>query len=212
MPDDVARAVGANGLTIAIAGKQCTVRPLGIRELTEVERDCLSRYKRQYLESFSANSDLLPAATRDRILEQKYDAANRWDIDDLPTKYAHDPKRVKVTEMLKTWLTENLSLATDADDPQVQRMAAVALDQELLNEDEYRKLTDGNAPPKLKVPYVNWWITGCFDGMITFVWICFKHNGVTREQVVEELGGNMSMLVEVSREIERLSTPAVGNG
>ena len=212
MSDDAARAVGAGSITIEIAGKQCTVRPLGIRELTEVERDCLGRYKRQYLESVVANLDLLPVATRDRLMEQKYEAANRWDINDLPTKYAHDPKRVKITTSLKTWLQENLSVAVDADDLQIQRMAAVALDQELLGDEEYRKLSDGNAPPKLKVPYVNWWITGCFDGMITFVWVCFKHNGITRDQVVEELGSNMNLLVEVSREIERLSVPAVGNG
>ena len=210
--DDVGRALGAGGMTISIAGKQCTVRPMGLRELKEVERDCLERYKRQYLESFSANLDLLPADKRDRAMEQKVEASSRWDIDVLPAKFAHDPNRIKLNPELKTWLAENMDTAADADDKQLQRMAATALDQEMLGDEDYRKLSGGAAPPKVKVPYTNWWITGCFEGMVTFVWMCFKRDGVTREQVLEELGTNVNLLVEVSREIERLSTPQVGNG
>jgi len=146
------------------------------------------------------------------MMEQRMEKASRWDIDDLPTKYAYDSSRIKVTDALKVWVQENVGSIEGREDLQIQRMAAVALDQELLNESEYKRLVDGSAPPKFKVPYVNWWITGCFDGMVTFIWVCFKRDGVTRDQVVEELGSSMGMLVEISREIERLSTPSVGNG
>ena len=70
----------------------------------------------------------------------------------------------------------------------------------------------GGKPLKVKVPYVSWWITGSFDGMITLIWTCFKHNGVSREDVARELGRNEALLTELSREIETLSVPAVGNG
>ena len=35
---------------------------------------------------------------------------------------------------------------------------------------------------------------------------------MTREQVINELGNDLGKLAEVSREIERLSSPSVGNG
>ena len=38
----------------------------------------------------------------------------------------------------------------------------------------------------MKVNYVSWWITGTFEGMLTLVWLCFKSNGVTKEEVEED--------------------------
>lgn len=210
--DDVARAVGAGEMTpIVIAGKQCTVRPLGVRELSEVERDCLKRYKRAYLESYYDNMDLLPAGTRDGLMQQKVEDAARWDIDDLPGKTAYNPLRVVVTAELRKWLEQNFDLPKDADDLHARRLAAAVLDQELLTEPDYEKLA-GSPAPKVRVGYVNWWTTGSFDGMITFAWACFKHDGITRDQVLEELGKNMNLLVQLTRDIERLSMPAAGNG
>lgn len=212
MSEDVARAVGAGGTTVKIAGKECTVRPLGIRELAEVQRDCVSRYKRQYLQSFSENLDLLPEAVREREMDQKIDMVSRWDIDDLPAKYVHDSRRIKLTAELRDWVCENVAEdSRNTDDDQMKRMVAVSLDQSMLSPDDYKRLSGGSLPPKLKVPYVNWWITGCFDGMVTFVWVCFRRDGITRDQVVEELGENINKLLEVTHEIERLSTPS-GNG
>lgn len=213
MGDKMARALGAKGgLTVTIAGKECSVRPLGMRELTEVEVDCLERYKRQYLKTVSANLDLLPERDRAGIMDRKLDEAARWDVDSLPSRFAHDPDRVKVSRGLRRWLTEKLGMDGKAGDEQVKRLAATALDQESLSAKGYEGLTKTGPPPRLKVPYVNWWITGCFDGMITFIWVCFRRDGVTREQVVNELGGDLGKLAEVSREIERLSVPSAGNG
>lgn len=212
MPDDVARALGASGsLTVTIAGRECTVRPLGIRELTEVERDCVERYKRSYLSTFAKNLDLVPEQSRDRMLEQKMEAAARWDVDDLPSKFAHDPAKVRMNQDLKDWISAHYPVEPTTAAPRLMRMAATALDQESLTAEDYRRMT-GEEPPRVKVPYVNWWITASYEGMITFIWMCFRGNGVTREQVIDELGSNPAMLVELSREIERLSAPSVGNG
>ncbi len=211
--DDLARSVGAGGgLTVTIAGKECTVRPLGIREMNEVERDCLQRYRRQYLETYSANLDLFPEGDRNRLMEAKTEQAARWDVGSLPPKFAHDPGRIKITEGLKDWLAKNVDVKDGTSDLQLRRLAAVALDQELLSDAQYEELCVSGKPPRMKVSYVNWWITGCFDGMITFIWTCFRHAGVTRDQVAEELGNNLGKMVEVSREIERLSAPQAGNG
>ncbi len=211
--DKMSRALGAKGgLTVKIAGKECTVRPLGMRELKEVENDCLERYQRKCLKCFSDNLYLLSEKERDGIMVQKLDEVSRWDIDSLPPKYAHDGERIKVTKGLRGWLSANLGMGRRADDKQVKQLTATALDQGSLSTDEYKQLTGGNMPPRLKVSYSNWWITSMFDGMITFIWVCFRQNGVTREEVIDELGNDLGKLAEVSREIERLSSPSVGNG
>lgn len=210
MPEDMARALGADGATtVIIADKQCTVRALGLGELTQVERICIRQYKRSYLQTYAENADLLENGQQ--ILSEKMDQAAKWDIDDLPSKYAHDPKRIKLAKGLKKWLVSEFELNGETKDDQLQRLCATALDQEALSYQHYRKLT-GERPMRVKVPYANWWITGSFDGMITFIWICFKHNGVTKEQVEEELGRNPLILSELAREIEELSVPAVENG
>lgn len=211
--DKMSRALAAKGgLTVKIAGKECTVRPLGMRELKEVENDCLERYKRQYLKGISDNLDLLSEKERDGIMVQKLDEASRWDIDSLPPKYAYDNERIKVTKELRGWLSGNLEMKKNADDKQVSQLTATALDQGSLSTDEYKQLTGGNSPLRLKVSYSNWWITSMFDGMVTFVWVCFRHNGVTREQVTDAFSDDLGKLAELSRELERLSSPSAGNG
>ena len=222
MADDVARAIGA-GLPeeIIIAGKSCRIRPLSIRELTELERDCLARYRRSYLQTYSENLDLLGNGDRQALMRSKFDEAARWDISDLPTKFVYDPKRLEVTPELVVWLQRNLDYSdVQADGTQFPeavkelvrcRTTAVALDSGLLSEEEYEELT-GKRPRKATVGYVNWWTTGCFDGMISMAWGCFKDCGVTRDEVAFELGRNPTLNANLTREIEHLSSPSVGNG
>jgi hypothetical protein len=215
MADDVARAVGAGSpaFTVNIGGRECTPRPLGIRELTEVERDCLERYKRSYLETFSKNLDLVPEDRRDALLEKKMDEVARWDIDSLPTKMAYSSKGIILSDSLRIWLAEHWAITEDqkVDDIRLCRLAAASMDQESLSPEEYKRMT-GSKPPQYRVPYVHWWITGNYDGMITLIWICFSANGVTREQIVDSVGKDAKTLNETAREVEKLSAPQSGNG
>jgi hypothetical protein len=212
MGEDMARALGASSAkTVMVAGKECVLRPLGIRELTEVERDCLQRYKRHYLETIASNADLLAGDKGARLLDQQIIEAARWDIGNLPAKFVFDPKRIKPTDLLKEWLASSFGLPTVPEDLQARRLASAALDQESLSVAEYERLT-GEKPIRTKVGYVNWWITGCYEGMISFAWICLRHNGVSREQVEESFGARMSSLVDTTREIENLTSPQLGNG
>lgn len=214
MPEDVARALGAAGgmPTVTIAGKECRARPLGMRELTEVERDCLDRYRRQYLETYAANLDLLPEASRAGLMEKKLDEVGRWDIDNLPLKFAYDSAEITLSPELRQWVTEHWHLGDGLSDERMRRLTAASLDQEALSDADFRRMTGGDEPPKVKVPYVHWWITGSYDGMVTMIWTCFRRDGVTREQVMDSLGDNLTALTELSREIEKLSAPQAGNG
>ncbi len=232
MPEDMARALGASGpLTITIADKECQVRPLGVRELTEAERDCLERYRRSYIKTFVDNADLMPNGQM--VLVEKMETAARWDIGDLPPKTAYSVDHVKVSGELRDFLQEIFSLKkppTKAEkrkmssqeyatllkeskltDERWRRLAVNSLDNGTLSPEKFEELA-GALPVKGSIPYVNWWITGCFEGMITFCWVAFKLNGVSREQVADALTDRPAMLVELSREIEKLSAPQAGNG
>ena len=212
MSEKTARALGAgSGVTVTVEGKEYSVRPLGLRELTEVERDCLQRFKRQYLETYSTNLDLLPEADRAGLMGSKLDEVGKWDMEDLPPRFVHDPDNIRLTKSLKKWVHSNMGDGGIDDDSQLKRIASVALDQETLSGKEYTTLT-GSQPPRLKVPYINWWITSCFEGMVTFIWACFQKDGLTREQILSELGHDINALVTLSREIERISAPKAGNG
>jgi hypothetical protein len=210
MGEATARALGASGPhTVEIAGKECRVRPLGIRELTEAERECLASYRRSYIKTFVDTADLFPEGMV--RAEKARDEAARWDIDDLPPKAAYDQNSVLPSKKLKDVLKEELSIKDAIDDDRTRRLTAGLLDQGTLSEKTVYELS-GRTPKKAQIPYVNWWITGCFDGMVTFVWLCFRQYGVTKEQVADEMNKNPALLVELSREIEKLSTPEAGNG
>ena len=210
--DRMARAVGAGGsLTVDIGGRQCSVRPLSLRELTEVERDCVERYRRGYLKTYADNIDLVPEALRKPMMQEKFEQAARWDVDDLPVKFAYDSSQVILTNKLKAFIGKEFGIEEKSDDAKYQRATASALDQGTLSEARYEELS-GKPIKKAKVPYVSWWITGAMDGMITFIWMAFKHAGVTREQVANAMAENPALLTEVANEIERLSAPELGNG
>ena len=154
MAEDVARALKAKSpMMVKFGEKECQVRPLGIRELAEVEQDCLERYKRTYLKTWSDNIDLIPNG--EAALYDKLDEAAKWDIDDLPAKYAYDHNYVTVSKLLKNWLVSHFSLDLKRlGDDRARKLTASALDQEMLSPKEYEDLTSHNIKPE-KVSYVN---------------------------------------------------------
>ena len=211
--DDTARALGAKGTTtVMIDGKECTARPLSARELCEVERICIEEFKDDYLQTISRNLPKLPdKRRRQTLMEEQLIKVAGWTVHDLPTVKAYDADRIVLSGDLKSWLKETYSLNGKAGDLQLRKLAAAALDQKMLPPEAYQKMT-GKQSPAVAVGYVNWWITGSYDGMIAFAWVCFRDNDVTRDQVAGEMGKNPQLLTELTREIESLSRPSVGNG
>lgn len=222
MSEDVARAVGAEDPEdILINGKPCRIRALSIKELTEVERDCLKQYKRQYLETFSENADLLPESDRIAIIKQEMERAARWDVADLPLRYAYDPDSLKINSKLADWARTKLDFReTDVDEkplPQLvyeirlKRVLSTALDSGAIKPEEYTEMA-GKEPRKLKISYVNWWITASPEGMIAMIYASVKDQGISKKELVGELSKNPTLMVNLSREIEHLSAPKAGNG
>lgn len=224
MPDDLARALGAGGKTVTIGGKECTCRPLSAKELCEIERECLAVRKREYLSTFSANRDFLPEDAYVSLITEEMRKCAKWDIEDLGYKQGVDPDRIILSEDLNRKIVEIFNVDTKPPtDPaegevfklrlnqRLKRLTAGALDRGMLTEEEYRNLT-GKDVAKIGIPYVNWWASGCFEGQITMVWVCFKDNGVSRDAIASEIGRNPEMLAAISAEIETLSTPDLKNG
>lgn len=223
MAEDVARAVGSDGTEeVMIAGKPCRVRPLTLAELGEVERECLKLWKREYLMTFSENIDLLPdQSCRQSLLLEKMESVAKMDVSDLPLKSAFDANRIEVSDKLTQWLEtkydQKITASGKDGSPDearriklVQRVAAAALDSGELSEDQFKELT-GKSTRKVQIGYVNWWITGNMEGMLTLAWVAFKVYGVSKSDVALALMKNPALLINISREIENLSAPQSGN-
>ena len=213
MSEAMARAVGAKSpMVVKIGKKECRVKALSIRELMEVERDCVDQYKREYIKTYTDNIDLLPEKDRGRVVQTKFEEVARMDKEDLPLKFTYNSEHVSVTKQLRQYMTQQFNMDKGSTDKTFQLMTAAAMDQGILSEEKYKELTNGAKIVKIKVPYVSWWITGCTEGKIAFIWAALKQDGITKDQVWDAIADNISLITEVANEIERLSAPAVGNG
>jgi hypothetical protein len=113
---------------------------------------------------------------------------------------------------LLDWLKENISGFDPAKGKKVaQRAAASALEMGILKESDLIELTEKTAR-KIRVGYVNWWVTGSADGQVNMVWLSVRDAGISLQTIEKELMERPSLLIEIAREIERLTAPATGNG
>lgn len=217
MSEDVARAVGAaSPRTVTIAGKECRLRPLGIRELTELERECLRQYRRQYVQTYADMADMLPDGAA--LIRKKVDEAAGFTVQTLPEKRSYLTGDVQVDQKILDWAENEhpgLGLhrlsSKEAKDNAVRNVLASSLDSGILNEEEYTNLT-GKKPVCQKIGYVGWWLTGSINGMVEVLYTVFRDSGVTRDQIMDELGQNPALLADLSRDIEHLSVPDTKNG
>jgi len=211
MSEDVARAVGAGKSGKTIAGKPFSLRPLTVRELTEIERDCVKWYRRQYLQNIKDAAEFLPNADEE-LRKAVFDSA-KWEVDDLPKKWVYDTSKIPITPELEIWLKRNLDVKDSAlaDKDTVKRLVSAALDQELLSAAEFKKYT-GSEPKKISTGYANWWATGSFEGMTTMVFYCVRGSGITMDDIRTDLANKQADLMSLSREIEDITAPSLGNG
>lgn len=216
MSEDTARAVGAGGSTVEIAGKKCKARPLTVKELLEIQRHCLNEYRVNKLEYYAKTAALYPDDRGWNKLEMAQEEMADWDVADIPPKETYNAESVNITEKLTQWLENEADLDLDSVDKKkrdrvIRSMAVTAVEEGLISEDDLEELT-GKKLTKMKLGYANWWITGSIDGMIHMVWKCFEPAGVTEEEVARELQTNKGMMTAIANEIEILSSAATKNG
>jgi hypothetical protein len=211
MSEEVARMVGAEGTGgVMIDGKRCTARPLTVKELTEVGRECLRQYRKQLLQTRWDSLEVYPEAIREAKYEKIVEEVSKWDVTNLPLKAAYDPSQINITPALLDWLKTNHGDANQKDEKLVKHIVATALDNGLLDPDAYAKLT-GNKPIQYKIGYAHWWVTAAIEGQVEMLYAAFKHNDITRDQLMRAITENPELGIELSREIEHLSAPKLGN-
>jgi hypothetical protein len=228
MSEDVARVVGSSGgdehEDIIIGGIKCVPRALSIKELGVLERSCVKQFVRNVLETYKDNADLLDPDDAKRLMREKIDEVSLWDVTKLPTKEAHDPKKLRVNDQIEAWAKGHYEDYEEDVRKRIeegkwdemkkkrhlQQLTATALDDKSLKPEQYEKMT-GFRPAPQEIGYVNWWVTGSFVGMLEMTYTCFMHSGITKDQLSEALGKRPTLLIAISREIEHLSAPQVGN-
>lgn len=211
MAEDTARAVGAGKLTpIIINGKECKLRPLTMRELGEVERECLDVYRKSYMKAYADNVQFLPKSDRSAILREKLEECAKWDVSDLPTKSVYDPLKVKIDDAVREWAIATLGILEEIDDDKLKIMIASSMDQGMIKEEEYKTVAKID-PKKVSIGYANWWISATFEGQISMIVECFRASGISKDELIEYMRDNPVALTVISSEIEKLSTPQMGN-
>ncbi len=210
MGEDVARALGAGGTGRTIAGKPCTPRPLSIKELSELQRECLREYRRAYLQAHHDSLEFMPEGERGGLMARKSEEAARWDVGDLPVKWAYDPRRIDESKALAARAAELLGLDEEPSGMRLRVIVAALLDQESMSPEEYEGLA-GRKPPRIKVPYDRWWISGCWEGRVAFLAKCFAADGLTRGDIERGLAEDPSGLIEAAQEVEHLTSLQLGN-
>lgn len=207
MSDRESRALAA-AQQIEVDGKEFKLRPLSLQHLVDLEQEALRHYKREYLETFRENADLL-GKDRLAVLRQEMETVGKWQLHDLPKKQVHDVGRVPVTDAAKVWVEENIGEVPETD-AGVRAVLVTALDGDQLTREQVKQMT-GKSPIKGMVRYDQWWITGSVHGMLSFITssIRAEHPDVSKEDVAR---WPFAKIAEAARLVEGMTSASMGNG
>ena len=206
--DREARVLGA-AESIQIGKDEYKLRPVVAQHLCDLEQEALRHYKRQYLQTFSENADLLGEADAKVLLAAKVEEAARWDLQDLPQKDAYDVSRVPVNRHVRRWVKEDDGEVPESDNA-VRAVLANALDSGRITAAQLGKMA-GKAPLRGRVRYDQWWVTSSMNGMISFILSSLRqdHPEMTKEDVA---GWSFAQIAEASRKVESITSASMGNG
>lgn len=194
--------------TIEVGKDTFKLRPVVAQHLCDLEREALSFYKRQYLETFSKNADLLGNGKGDELILRKLEEVARWDLQDLPQKVAFDVSSIPITKRLRRWIVANCPALPDTEGGQ-RAIIANALDIQKIKPEEVKELS-GKTPSMGYIRYDQWWVTSLMSGMISFITssIRSEHPEVTDKQVAQ---WPFDKVAEAARKVESITTASVGN-
>ena len=199
----------AAGESIEVNSKRYKLRPVVAQHLCDLEREALRYYKRQYLQTFVQNADLMGNGDVSALMERKMEEVARWDLGDLPQRDAYDASRCPVTDVAMKWATEKLGEKPDSDIA-LKAMLNTALDNGELTPVQVKEMT-GAVPLHGKVRYDQWWITASVEGMISLITssIQYDHPEVTREIIAQWSFGK---LAEAAHMVTSVTVPNLKNG
>jgi len=82
-------------------GKTFDVWALTIQNLARCQDEAVQEYKRQYIETFTRNVDLMPPEQRDAMIAKAFESASKMTYADLPKKTANFPIFTAAGEFLR---------------------------------------------------------------------------------------------------------------
>jgi len=206
MSDREERALGA-GDTIEVKGKEFHLKPVVAQSLADLERAALKEHKRNYIETFTDNADLL-GEDSSKIIADKLEQVARWTTDDLPQRTAYDCSQVPVNDKLKKWIVEQYGDKPDTDNG-CRAVVSTALDNEEITPDKVKGMT-GKRPQQGRVRFDQWWVTASITGMISIIKSSLSdYSKEEREQVTQ---WPFLKIAEAARIVERITSADLGNG
>lgn len=206
MGESEIRALGA-GARIDVDGITYELSPITMKSLALLQREALQAYKRQFLETYLRNIEML-GDRGNEILERKMDEAARWDLKDLPKKKAFSVQHLSVTSAAKKKLVELFSESAETE-MGWQAMLTAALEREMITPAEVKELC-GGFPQQGLVDYDMWWATATIEGVIAMVYESARQSqpSCTREEISN---WNLTTLLAAGKMVELLTAPAVKN-
>ena len=208
MSDAEARALAAADV-ITVDGTEYTLSPVKLQQLSELQRAAVKFYKQSYLETYRDNIDLIPKEKQELFLEKKLDEVAHWDIDDLPSKKSYSAERVQITDAIKKRLDALYSPEDGIPDEQYRNLLVAALDSAEISPKDVKELT-GTFPRQGSISYDMWWVTGCFEGMINFIFesVKVKHPRTKKSDVSN---WPMAKQIQAAQIVQQITTPDMGN-
>lgn len=76
------------------SGKQVEIRALGLNDYVQARGEALKRYKRQRIETYTENVDLLPEDQRAGFIREAFERAEQFGQEELPSKEMTLPIRL----------------------------------------------------------------------------------------------------------------------
>jgi hypothetical protein len=204
MSDREARALGA-GDTITVGDKKYNLKPIRAKHLAELEKEALKYYKRQYIETFVDNADLLG----DKIdLSAKVEEVAKWTSDDLPQKKVYSTTILPVTKKMQKWLEEVYGEKPKSDNA-YRAIVGMALDSGEITKNKVEELT-GASPRQGRARFDEWWVTASFAGMLSFIRYSLEDCGNQDSININEWP--FLKVVEAAKLVESLTSADLGNG
>lgn len=206
MSELIARTLGA-GEYVTVKGRDYKIGPLPLQKLSELGREALRAYKRDFIDTYQDYLENHPGEAAEQMLAKKLDECSKWTLDDLPVKYVHDVPPAHASPQLSDKVFELCDQRFV--DKELCRVAGYLLDLGSFKSEDYEKIT-GVKPKKIATRYDNWWGTGTQLGMQTTMWLAIlEYNpGTPRAEV---LSWPLTTLMEVMQRVWQLTAPDLGN-
>ncbi len=85
------------------SGKEIELEAITVRDYAQIREQACKEYKRQFIETFTLNADLLPLEKRATVAEDAFEKASKITPDDLPKKEVAAPDGKKVLLNYADW-------------------------------------------------------------------------------------------------------------